>query len=92
VIFIMEELKNYILFPSYNQGLALETILKREKIKYTIVPTPRELSTCCGISIQYNKNDEETIKNLAELNSIQIIGFHSIVKNYSDFYHSKDKL
>lgn len=88
----MEEMKNYILFPSHNQGLALEAILKREKIKYTIVPTPRELSTCCGISIQYNKNDEEIIKNLAELNSVQIIGFRSILKTYSDFYSSKNKL
>jgi len=36
-------IKNYVLFPSHSSGLALETILKKHKIKYTIVPTPREL-------------------------------------------------
>ncbi|GFR35723.1 DUF3343 domain-containing protein [Thermobrachium celere] len=54
--------KNYILFPSYNQGLALESLLKSHNIKYVISPTPRQLSTCCGISIMYYKKDEEFIK------------------------------
>jgi ribosomal protein L7Ae-like RNA K-turn-binding protein len=82
----MNDLKHYILFSSYNSGLALESILKKEKVKYTIVPTPRELSACCGIAIQYNKVDEETIKVLIEGNSIQVAGFHSLNKVYKDFY------
>jgi hypothetical protein len=87
----MEEIKYYILFPSYNQGLALEAILKKEKIKHIIVPTPRELSTCCGIAIQYNKADEEGIKKLTEDNSIEIIGFRNLTKTYSDYYLPKQK-
>jgi len=82
----MDNIKHYILFPSYNMGLALEGLLKKQKIKYTIVPTPRELSTCCGISIQYNKTDEERIKEIVKDNSIDIIGFHSIEKEYKDLY------
>lgn len=78
--------KYYILFPSYNSGLALESILKKEKIKYTIAPTPRQLSTCCGISIIYNKEDEERIKQLIEENSISITGFYSIEQNQHNAY------
>ena len=82
----MTNLKHYILFHSYNSGLALEAVLKKAKIKYTIVPTPRELSACCGIAIQYNKVDEENIKMLIEEHSIVIHEFHSLNKVYKDFY------
>lgn len=77
---------HYILFPSYNSGLALETELKKTKIKYTIVPTPRELSSCCGISIMYNKEDEDRIKEIIEFKSIVVSGFHSLEKEYRSYY------
>ena len=79
-------IKNYVLFPSHSSGLALETILKKHKIKYTIVPTPRELSTCCGISMEYNKEDEKVIKELVEEKNIKVLGFHSIEKRYKNIY------
>lgn len=82
----MDNIKNYILFPSYTSGLALETLLKKDKIKYTIVPTPRELSVSCGICIQYEKQDEERIKQLIDMNSITILGFKSLEKKYNSFY------
>jgi ribosomal protein L7Ae-like RNA K-turn-binding protein len=80
------KLEYYILFPSYTYGLALEALLKKEKIKYTIVPTPRELTVSCGICIKYNKEDEEVIKGLVQNNSINIIGFYSLAKRYKKFY------
>lgn len=81
-----DQIKNYILFSSYTNGLALEALLKKEKIKYTIVPTPRELSVSCGICIEYKKEDEEAIRKLIENNSINIIAFQSIKKQYKKFY------
>lgn len=82
----MDNLRYYILFPSFNYGLQLESKLKKEKIKYTIVPTPRELSSCCGIAIMYNKDDEDRIKALVEENSINISGFFSLEKKYKNPY------
>lgn len=79
-------LKHYILFPSHSSGLALEKLLKKDGIKYTIVPTPRELSTCCGISMEYNKEDEEIIKKIIEVNNINIVGFNSLDKVYKNYY------
>lgn len=80
------QIENYILFPSYTYGLALEALLKKEKIKYTIVPTPRELTVSCGICIKYNKADEEAIKELITENAIIINGFYSLEKTYKKFY------
>ncbi|SKA98758.1 Protein of unknown function [Caloramator quimbayensis] len=70
--------KNYILFKSYNQGLALESLLKKSKIKYTISPTPRQLSVCCGMSIMYYKEDEDNIKKIVKENNIKVLGFYTL--------------
>lgn len=79
-------LRHYILFQNYLNGLALEALLRKEKIKYIIVPTPRELSISCGISIQYEKEDEQRIESLIVENSIKTLGFHSLAKTYANFY------
>ena len=85
----MGELKHYILFPSYNSGLLLESKLKKEKIKYTIVPSPRKLTACCGIAITYNKEDEDRIKEIINEYSIEIQGFYSLETNYRNFYSNE---
>ncbi|EPS52169.1 hypothetical protein CFSAN002368_11133 [Clostridium botulinum A1 str. CFSAN002368] len=59
----MEQTNYYILFPSHTEGMKVDSLLSKNKIKHTIVPTPRELSKSCGICIMYNKNDEDFIKN-----------------------------
>lgn len=86
----MESVKNFILFPSFNNSLSLEALLKKEKIRYTIVPTPREISSCCGVAIMYEKKHEDTIKKIIEENNVQISGFHSIKKNYKNSYMTED--
>ncbi|WP_392485983.1 DUF3343 domain-containing protein [Haloimpatiens sp. FM7315] len=82
----MVKIKNYILFKNHTEGMKLESFLKVNKIKYVISPTPRELSTCCGISIMYNKEDEDKIKKIIEVNNIEVIGFHSLKREVKNFY------
>lgn len=82
----METIRYYILFPSHTEGVKLEAILKKEKIKNTIVPTPRELSASCGISIMYNKEDEERIKGLVHSNNVKVLGFHCVKKKVVNPY------
>lgn len=82
----METIRHYILFPSHTEGVKLENALKKEKIKHTIVPTPRELSASCGISIMYNKEDEEKIKNLVDSNNVKTSGFHCVKKKMVNPY------
>ena len=70
--------KNYILFPNYSQGLKLEEFLKENNIKYVISPTPRKLSSSCGISIMYKKEDERTIESIIKENLIEIKGLFTL--------------
>ncbi|MGI6586198.1 MAG: DUF3343 domain-containing protein [Lutisporaceae bacterium] len=76
----MEEESFYILFPNVTEGLKLEKLLKKEAIKYTIVPTPRELSKSCGICIMYEFRDESLIKRIVEEHGIRTEGFKSLTK------------
>ncbi|RKD32302.1 DUF3343 domain-containing protein [Thermohalobacter berrensis] len=77
----------YILFPSHTDGLSLEKLLKEKKIKYTIVPTPRQLSKCCGISIKINPNDKEKVEELLIKNpNIKIEGIYTLEKKTKKFF------
>ena len=70
--------RNYILFNNHTNGLKLESFLKKNSIKYTISPTPRKLSTSCGISVMYKKEDEQKIKEIVKDNDIEVKGFYTI--------------
>lgn len=52
----------YILFRNSTEGMALYNKLKAEGIKTTIAPTPRKLSTSCGISLMFK--DETQIEKI----------------------------
>lgn len=82
----MENIRHYILFPSHTEGVKLESALKKDNIKHTIVPTPRELSASCGIAIMYNKEDEEKIKELVDNNNVKTLGFHYVNKKIINPY------
>ncbi|HOK62580.1 MAG TPA: DUF3343 domain-containing protein [Soehngenia sp.] len=70
--------RHFILFPNSNQGIKLTNFLKKENISFVISPTPRKLSTCCGISVIYQKYDEQKIKQIVERENIEITGFFTI--------------
>ncbi|OAA84910.1 DUF3343 domain-containing protein [Clostridium ljungdahlii] len=76
----------YILFPSHTEGMKMEKLLKGSKLEYTIVPTPREISSCCGISIMYSKKDEEEIKLMARQHNVKTLGFHCVDKKIVNPY------
>lgn len=76
----------YILFPNYTEGLKLEKVLKNNSIKYVISPTPRKLSSFCGISIKYSKKDKEKIEKLVDINNINIEGFFVVQEEKKNFY------
>lgn len=79
-------MKYYILFDTHTEGLKLESYLKKESIKYTISPTPRQLSSCCGIAIMYNNEDEDRIRKIVENNNLKIKGFYSLESKVKNFY------
>lgn len=61
-----------ITFDSTNFAIQCETVLKSVGIQGTIMPTPREITKSCGISIKVNHDDLEKIKRLIEDGKIKV--------------------
>jgi len=82
----VRELRFYILFPSHTEGMKLDSLLRKNGIKHTIVPTPRRLSVSCGISIMYNEEDGGRIRTLIEENGVNILRMESLEFEKKNFY------
>lgn len=82
----MDTVRYYILFPNHTEGIKMEELLKKNGLGYTIVPTPREISSCCGISIMYNVKDEGRIKALIDGYGVKTLGLHCVNKKIVNPY------
>ncbi|MGM0378422.1 MAG: DUF3343 domain-containing protein [Bacillota bacterium] len=67
----------YILFENHIDGMELEKALKNRNIDFIISPTPRELSSSCGISIRI---DLELKNKVKEVINEENLNFESIEK------------
>ena len=57
----MEKRKYILAFESTNYAIAAEKRLQ-ELFKITVIPTPREITSNCGLSIKINEDDLNLIK------------------------------
>lgn len=72
---------HYVLFPNHDNGMRLYKEMKSKGLKCTIVPTPREASKCCGISLLVEKEDLERIQQIVREKQIEILQIAEIKKN-----------
>ncbi|SHH12860.1 DUF3343 domain-containing protein [Tepidibacter thalassicus] len=78
-------IRYYVLFASHNDGLCFEKVLKDNSLKYTIVPTPRILSKCCGISIMLKEEVLEKVKYLINNNKLKNEGLYRVNKETKEY-------
>lgn len=71
----------YVLFPNHDNGMRLYKEMKEAGLKCTIVPTPREASKCCGISLLVEKEDLEQIRQIVREKQIEILHVAEIKKD-----------
>lgn len=82
-------MKYFILVENASIATNLLEILRKEKIKATLAPTPRQASHACGVSVYlYNKEDLEKIEPLAKENNIKI---DEIFESNLDFNTKRNK-
>lgn len=71
----------YIIFQTHTDGLAMEKKLKVADIDYTMVPTPRQFSTSCSVSIKINEKDLMEVQTILAYNpNIKSRGVHKVEK------------
>ncbi len=75
---------NVITFRSTHHAIKTEKALKKEGLGIKVIPTPREITASCGLSIRFEDEDKEkvfsVIDNLVENENIIIKGIYKIVR------------
>lgn len=67
-------------FKSTQFALQAESVLKEEGLIFKTIPTPREVSHSCGLSLLFAIDDLEIIEGLIEEAKIDIDGLYKYTK------------
>ena len=73
-----------ITFKSTHYAIQAEEALEEEDMDFKTIPTPREVSHSCGLSILTSVDDIEKIKKVIEEGKISIDGFYRFTKDGSN--------
>ncbi len=67
-----------VLFHTSSAALRAEKILIRAELDVKLVPTPRELSSDCGISLSFGWSQVEHVRQLLDTANVETAGIHSL--------------
>ncbi|CEI74308.1 MULTISPECIES: DUF3343 domain-containing protein [Romboutsia] len=67
-------------FNSTHHAIRTEKLLKEKEIVCTTLPTPREITASCGISIRFLYNDIEKVKETLRESDVEYKGIYKITK------------
>lgn len=67
-----------VAFNSTHHAIRTDKLLNENNIKVTTLPTPREISSSCGISVRFLKDDIDKIEDIIESNEILYNGIFKI--------------
>ena len=60
----MEDNYSVVIFYSTSAAIRAESLAKRNKLMVKLIPVPRNLSSDCGICLQFNNEDKQRIKEI----------------------------
>jgi Protein of unknown function (DUF3343) len=67
-----------ILFDTNSSVMKAEAVLLRGKQPIKLIPTPRELSSDCGISIRFDWDQKSQVELLLEQARVDFSGLHPL--------------
>lgn len=69
-----------IAFDSTHHAIKAEKEIKAKEINIKTIPTPREVSVSCGLSIKFDYNDLNRIKDIICEYNLSISGVYKIYR------------
>lgn len=66
------------LFHSTAHAIRAERVLERAGFQIKMIPTPRRLSSDCGMALRFDRADEERVVAALEENRVPTNGIHAI--------------
>lgn len=70
----------FLSFDSTNHALQAESFLKKKNMNIQVIPTPREVTQSCGLSIKLNDAALDTVKGIIEDGNMKIKGIYHLEK------------
>jgi hypothetical protein len=67
-----------VLFYSTSHAIRAEKVLKLAGVAHKMIPTPRQLSSDCGMALRFDRADEERVSRTLAEHKVSINGIHAI--------------
>jgi hypothetical protein len=67
-----------VLFHSTSHAIRAEKVLKEAGVVHKMIPTPRQLSSDCGMALRFDRADEEQVARTLAEHKVSINGIHAI--------------
>jgi hypothetical protein len=67
-----------VLFHSSAHAIRAETVLEEADVQIKLIPTPRQLSSDCGIAVRFDRVDRARVAAILEEKKVPINGIHAI--------------
>ena len=65
-------------FNSTQYAMRADKLIRENNITSTTLPTPREITASCGISIRFLKEDLDKVSSILKDNSVEFKGIYHI--------------
>jgi hypothetical protein len=67
-----------VLFHTSTSAMRAEAILARASVQATLVPTPRQLSSDCGVSLRFEWSQNDRVCELLTRARVETAGIHPL--------------
>ncbi len=67
-----------VLFHTSSSAMQAEAVLLRAKLDVKLIPTPRELSSDCGLSLRFDWECHEDVESLLLKMHVETAGIHQL--------------
>lgn len=67
-------------FNSTHHAIRTDKMLSESGVTSTTLPTPREITASCGISIRFLYNDIEKVSQILKENNVEFKGIFKIIR------------
>lgn len=63
-LLLMKDNYSVVIFYSTSAAIRAESLAQKVNLKVKLIPVPRHLSSDCGICLQFNNEDQQSIKEI----------------------------
>ncbi len=76
-----KEIYGVTTYKSTHHTIQAEGVFKSKGISFRTIPTPREITVSCGLSIIFSLDDIDKVKEMVDSNEIDIDGIYKYTKD-----------